>query len=81
MYPEHLISVLREEIKKHGMKLPPTVYRLRRRGFFWFLKRSSYQIVDGGSRVEACRQLGLNRVPCNVVCRNFALAVALVKLR
>lgn len=60
-------AVMVSSIRTRGLINPLTVRRLPRSGWFWFLRRSRYQVVDGIHRLRACRRVGLSSVPCNVL--------------
>ena len=53
------LDVLEDNIKKYGVLSPVTVY--------WDQKKLGYVLISGHRRYEACRNLGLTKIPANVI--------------
>lgn len=53
------LDVLQDNIKKFGVLSPVTVY--------WDSKKLGYVLISGHRRYEACKNLGLTKIPANVI--------------
>lgn len=54
----HYDAELMVSMKRRGQVIPLTVCKIPRTGWFWFLKRQRYEVVDGFRRLDAARRLG-----------------------
>lgn len=70
---DQYLDLLMKDIGRNGMINPCVLWRLPRTGFFWFLKFSKYQIVNGFLRIEAARKLGWKEVHAVIVESNACL--------
>lgn len=63
---QRLVDRLEKSISKLGVQSPIMVCEVPRKGLFWFLKHKNYVLLDGFHRLQACLNLGMKKVPCQV---------------
>lgn len=63
---ERMHKHLAASIKAMGLLSPLLVRPVPKTGWFKFLKRQKYQLLDGFQRLNACRSLGMKRVSCQI---------------
>lgn len=54
-YPEGFVEELALSIEIHGLVNPILVMKIPRTGWFWFLRKQYYKVIDGNARLQAVK--------------------------